>query len=148
MRYLTLSEFCVLGIPKTLGIWVRRTQNTGIPKSLWHQNGLFALKLGKLFHIMRAAPIVEIARAFCLRPRLWQPRSQGLPLWREKPWERGCDYGSWSKMNRRQLFQLQKICYSFFHYSSSTPNRIPLKPASECLRLLVDFSKGVSIYPT
>jgi len=31
----------------------------------------FVLKIEKLFHIMGTAPILEMARAYGLRPRLW-----------------------------------------------------------------------------
>jgi len=31
----------------------------------------FVLKIEKLSHIMGTAPILEMARAYCLRPRLW-----------------------------------------------------------------------------
>jgi len=44
-----------------------RSMYTGVPRGM----AQFVLKIEKLSHIMRTTPILEMARAYGLRPRLW-----------------------------------------------------------------------------
>ena len=45
----------------------------------------FVVKIEKLFHIIETAPILEMARAYGLRPRLWLLLIRKLnELWQQK----------------------------------------------------------------
>jgi len=46
-----------------------------------HGMAQFGLKIEKLSHIIGTAPILEMARAYDLRPRLWLLAALGKILW-------------------------------------------------------------------
>ena len=73
-----------------------RSMHARVPQAM----AQFVLKIEKLSHIMGPTPILEMARAYGLRPRLWLlMKLKSFPAFGARLWN--CLHPDWRKLTKR-----------------------------------------------